>query len=116
VLGLAYNGTKTNFKASEDFWIDRDKRRPYMIHAEANLLSLVKRDQCKMIAITHSPCAACATLIAAHNIEKVVYSISYEKDPKGLDILNFYNIKTEQIDFKDIHSIISSIILHKYSI
>ena len=40
VLGVAYNGLKSGTVVPEKFWSDRNKRRPYKIHAEANLLSL----------------------------------------------------------------------------
>ena len=33
VLGVAYNGVKSGVVVSNNFWVDRDKRRPYMIHA-----------------------------------------------------------------------------------
>jgi dCMP deaminase len=40
VLGVSYNGLKSGFNVDSSFWNDRDSRRPYMIHAEANLFSL----------------------------------------------------------------------------
>ena len=43
VIGVAYNGLAPGLNVNESFWEDRDKRRPFMIHAEANLLSLFKR-------------------------------------------------------------------------
>ena len=99
VLGVAYNGLKSGKEAPEGFWDDRDERRPYMIHAESNLLSLFTRNQCKLIAVTLLPCASCARLICAWNIEKVIYSEEYEDlDAKySKEIFNFYNIKLEKI-------------------
>ena len=109
VLGVAYNGLQSGKVVSKDFWSDRDKRRPFMLHAEANLLSLFKKGDCKTIALTCSPCSACATLIAAHNIERVVYCDEYEPDKSGIDILNFYYISVIKIDSTLIRSIISTI-------
>lgn len=107
VLGVAYNGVKSGITVPKDFWLDRDKRRPYMIHAEANLLSLFKKGECKTIALTCSPCSACATLIVANNVKRVVYIDNYQNDLKGKDILNFYNI--ECIEFaKDVFKLMQN--------
>ncbi|MEY5134925.1 MAG: hypothetical protein RL709_626, partial [Pseudomonadota bacterium] len=43
VIGVAYNGLASGINVPDTFWSDRDARRPFMIHAEVNLLSLVKR-------------------------------------------------------------------------
>jgi dCMP deaminase len=109
VLGVAYNGLKSGINVPPEFWSDRDWRRPYMIHAEANLLSLFKKGECKTIALTCSPCSACATLIAAHDIKKVVYCDEYEKDTTGLDIIRFNKITNIRIDYSNIKSIIQNI-------
>lgn len=109
VLGVAYNGLQSGTKVSEDFWVNRNKRRPFMIHAETNLLSLFKKGECKTIALTCSPCSACATLIAAHSIKRVVFSDYYEKDKTGIDILHFYDIEQIYIDFTTIKDIIQNI-------
>jgi dCMP deaminase len=100
ILGVAYNGLKSGKDVSPEFWQDRDKRRPYMIHAESNLLSLFTRNQCKLIAVTLLPCTSCAKLICAWNIEKVIYSEEYENSDAEYtkEIFDFYKIKLEKID------------------
>jgi dCMP deaminase len=100
ILGVAYNGLKSGKHVSPDFWNDRDKRRPYMIHAESNLLSLFLRNQCKLMAITLLPCTSCAKLICAWNIEKVIYQEEYDNsDAKYTkEIFDFYKIKLEKMD------------------
>ena len=108
VLGVDYNGLKSGTDATLDFWQDRNRRRPYMIHAEANLLSLFKKGECKTIALTCSPCSACATLIAAHDIKRVLYCDEYEMDTTGLDIIRFYKIEDIKIDSAKIKAIIHS--------
>lgn len=96
VIGVAYNGLASGVTAPKDFWIDRDKRRPFMIHAEANLLSLFERDRCTLLACTLLPCSSCATMIAAHGIKKVVYKELYDKDQTSLEIFRFYNIPCDK--------------------
>jgi dCMP deaminase len=105
VLGIAYNGLKTGVSVTDEFWNNRDNRRPFMVHAEANLLSLFKKGECKTIALTCSPCASCATLIVAHDIKRVVCSEMYT-DLKGIEILDFYNIEHIYIDSSHIKNII----------
>jgi dCMP deaminase len=93
VLGVAYNGLAPNKNVTEEFWVDRDKRRPYMIHAETNLLARIHPGQAKTIAVTLQPCTFCAQAIAAYGIKKVIYTLKYDFDKKGLDILDFYNVE-----------------------
>lgn len=97
VIGVAYNGLAAGKRVPDEFWLDADKRRPFMIHAEANLLSLFTRDECKLLACTLSPCKSCAQLIAAWGIKEVVYKEVYDKDGEGLDILKFYGIPASQL-------------------
>ena len=58
VLALGYNGLAPRKEVMDFFWKDRDLRRPYMIHAEANCLSLVKRGEVSLLAVTLLPCAS----------------------------------------------------------
>lgn len=96
VIGVAYNGLASGVDAPENFWKDRNKRRPFMIHAEANLLSLFERDRCALLACTLLPCSSCATMIAAHGIKRVVYKELYDKDQTALDIFRFYHIQCDK--------------------
>ena len=93
VIAVGYNGLATVKKVDKYFWAVRRERRPYMIHAEANCLSLVKRGEVGLLAVTLLPCASCATMIASYNIPKVVYEKEYERDMKALEIFDFYNIE-----------------------
>jgi len=97
VLGLGYNGLASGLDVSDEFWDDRDSRRPYMIHAEANCLSLFRSGECKLLAVTLLPCSYCATMIAAYRIPNVVYAEIYDRDPTAVEIFNFYKIKLTQI-------------------
>ena len=98
VLSVGYNGLLPKFKINEDFFSDRDNRRKYMIHAEINALSLVKRgDQPHLLASTLLPCSNCATNIVAYGVKSVVYSEEYEKDCIAKEIFKFYNIELIKI-------------------
>lgn len=97
VIGVAYNGLAPGKKVPKSFWLDRDRRRPYMIHAETNLLSLLKRNECKILACTLLPCSCCAAMISAYNIQHVVFRDIYNRDTKAFDIFKFNGIKCTQL-------------------
>lgn len=97
VIGVAYNGLASGVQVGDSFWEDRDARRPFMIHAETNLLSLFRRGDCRLVACTLLPCSYCASMIAGYGIKKVVYRDVYHRDQQALDIFKFYNIDCEQI-------------------
>lgn len=97
VIGAAYNGLATGIEVDSSFWADRDKRRPYMIHAEINLLSLFKRGDCRILACTLLPCHCCANAIVAHGVKKVVYRDEYFRDNQAIEIFKFNGIDCQQI-------------------
>ena len=97
VIGVAYNGLAPNKEVESEFWLDRDKRRPYMIHAEVNLLSLLRRNECSLLACTLLPCSSCASMIAAYGIKTVVYNELYQRDTSAKKIFKFYGIDLVQI-------------------
>ena len=98
VLSIGYNGLVPKFKTNKQFFNDRDNRRKYMIHAEINALSLIKRkDEPYLLASTLLPCSNCSTNIVAYGVKTVVYSEDYEKDTSAKDIFKFYNVKLIKI-------------------
>jgi dCMP deaminase len=101
VLGVAYNGLKSGKNVDNSFWNNRDLRRPYMIHAEANLLSLFTRNNCRLVAVTLLPCASCAKLICSWNVERVVYNEEYDNNDAihTKEIFDFYNVELKKMDY-----------------
>jgi len=98
VLSTGYNGLIQNKNVNKKFWVNRDKRRQYMIHAEVNALSCVSRyDDPYSIYVTLLPCGYCANLIACYNIKEVYYSEDYYYDNTAKDIFKFYNIKFKKV-------------------
>jgi len=100
VLGVAYNGLKSGKHPDVSFWKDRDARRPYMIHAETNVLSLFSRNECRLIAVTMMPCSCCARMICAWNIPEVVYFEEYNsiESKYSMDIFEFYDVKITKLE------------------
>lgn len=97
VVGVGYNGLASGKTASKTFWDDRDLRRQYMIHAEANCLSLCKKGEVRLLAVTLLPCSYCSTMIAAYGVEEVYYKEAYERDTRAFDILHYYGIRLKNI-------------------
>jgi dCMP deaminase len=97
VLGVAYNGLAPGKIVTDVFWSDRDGRRPYILHAEVNLLAMFKLNEAHTIACTLMPCSSCATHIVAHGVKRVIYRDVYSKDQKALDIFKFYDIEVKRI-------------------
>jgi dCMP deaminase len=98
VLAVAYNGLAAGVNVTPEFWIDRDARRPYMIHAESNLLARIKMGEGKLLACTLLPCSSCATNIAAYGIKHVIFKDVYNRDIKSIDIFKFYGISCHQVN------------------
>jgi len=67
VLGVGYNGAPSGVEID---WHNRETRRPYVIHAEANALRhttpLLAHDG--LMAVSHYPCASCCTLLASYGV------------------------------------------------
>lgn len=97
ILAVGYNGLAAGKDVPNLFWSDRESRRPYMIHAETNCLSMCKKSEVSLIAVTLLPCSSCATLIASYGIKKVVYRKEYDKDLLAKEIFKFYNIELVKI-------------------
>lgn len=93
VVGVGYNGLKSGKDVSPTFWDDRDSRRKFMVHAEANCLSLFKKGEAELIAVTLLPCSYCATMISTYGINTVVYKEIYKNDLSAFEIFKFYNVK-----------------------
>ena len=49
-LCLGYNGAPSGVNID---WSDRDQRRPYVLHAEENVLNLAKPGEIEILAVTH---------------------------------------------------------------
>lgn len=98
VMSVGYNGLQPKQKIKKCFWNNRSERRKYIIHAETNALSYIKRSESPyLLASTLLPCACCAMNIASYGIEKVLFLEDYSLDQEAKIIFNFYNIKLYNI-------------------
>jgi len=98
VMSIGYNGLQPKQKITDSFWEDRAARRKYIIHAETNALSYIKRSEFPhLLASTLLPCACCAMNIASYGIKKVIFLEDYDLDQEAKIIFSFYNIKLYNI-------------------
>lgn len=96
VIGTAYNGLAPGFNADHEFWLDRDQRRKYMLHAEVNLCSLFTRGNVKLIACTTEPCTSCTQMLCAYGVREIYYRDGYP-DSEARAICDLYGIKLMQL-------------------
>ena len=102
IIGVGYNGLASGRDLSwENF--TRDERRPLMIHAETNCLSLCKKGEVNILAVTLLPCSYCANMISAYGVKTVVYEKEYEQEDFDLikGIFDFNEIKLIKISDDD---------------
>lgn len=95
IASLGYNGFPSGV---EEDWSDRDERRKYVNHAEANALRFVKPGECYLAAVTLLPCNDCLKALASYGIKKIIYSQVYDKDSSSLNLSSRFNIEIKQIE------------------
>ena len=111
IVATAYNGLLPGFKMNE-LWkhlnvpeitlekdcIGREWRLNYMLHAEQNLCSLVRRGELHCVCVTHRPCPSCLLLLATHGVGEIYYLEEYGRDVNGHahGIAKFYNLNLQK--------------------
>lgn len=73
IAGLGYNGLPSGVDMPDEWWAERDQRRPYMIHAEVNALRYSRAGEVKRVVTTHIPCASCMSLLGSYHVDEVYY-------------------------------------------
>lgn len=80
VAAMGYNGAPPGVEID---WTDRDERRLWVIHAEANALRYVAPGEVWLMASTMMPCRECVLLAASYGIKEIIYRD--ELDPAVYD-------------------------------
>lgn len=73
------------------FWLNRESRRPFIIHAEIEMLSRCMK-AIHTVVITLFPCVACMNALAAFGIKRIYYGEIYDKDRQALEVAKFHGI------------------------
>lgn len=90
VAGVGYNGFPAGMW--ED-WEDRESRRKFVIHAEANALRYCKPKEVGVLCCTTIPCNECLRLAAGYGIRKIAYGEQYEFDNTTIEIADYFGIE-----------------------
>jgi dCMP deaminase len=75
VIGLGYNGAPPGVDLGPT-WADREKRRPFIIHAEMNAIRYAVPGTIFAIFTTHIPCEHCMSVLGSYRTSMVVYENS----------------------------------------
>jgi dCMP deaminase len=94
---LGYNGAPTDMNLD---WSNRDERRKWVFHAEANVLNRVLPGETELLAVTHLPCIDCLKIIKQKDINIVYYSVELPQYNPELvkQLANTFNIKLSIIN------------------
>ena len=74
-------------------WSDRDGRRRFVVHAEANALRYVQPGDAWLLASTLLPCNDCLRLIASYRIRTIVYGDTYALDNSTHELASAFDIE-----------------------
>jgi dCMP deaminase len=89
VASVGYNGFPAGMPEK---WSERDERRKFVIHAEANALRYVQPGEGRVIACTMLPCNDCLRLIASYRINTIVYGETYVLDESTHELATCFGI------------------------
>jgi len=95
VASVGYNGFPAGMV--ED-WSDRDERRKYVNHAEANALRFIKPGECYLAATTLLPCNECLKTLASYGFKKIVFEDVYKRDDSSLKLARNMGIDLIQLE------------------
>lgn len=95
VASVGYNGFPAGMV--ED-WSDRDERRKYVNHAEANALRFIKPGECYLAATTLLPCNECLKSLASYGLKKIVFEEIYKRDDSSLKLARNMGIDLIQLE------------------
>jgi dCMP deaminase len=95
IIATSYNGLLPGYKFIPKW--SRDERLPFVVHAEQNLCSLIKRNEATIVYTTLCPCPSCLLLLAVHGIKKVVYLDDYPRyDTTIKSVAEYYNLELQK--------------------
>lgn len=97
-VATGYNGALPGVEID---WSDRDKRRPFVIHAERNCLKLAMGQNPYYLYVTMLPCSDCLNMACAYGIKEIIYDQVYARDLSSLERAKEYNILLRQLSLKN---------------
>jgi dCMP deaminase len=98
IIATGYNGLPPGVQASPSWWNDKEKRKPYVLHAETNLCSMFKRGEVQAVCVTLMPCPDCMRVLAAHGVKEVYFRKHHEASHDSVGLAQFWGIKMQWLD------------------
>lgn len=98
IVATGYNGLPPGVQASPTWWNDKEKRKPFVLHAETNLCSMFKRGEVQAVCVTLMPCPDCMRVLAAHGVKKVYFRKHHEASHDSVGLAQFWGIKMQWLD------------------
>ena len=105
IISDGYNGTPSGFEnVCED---DNNVTKPYVLHAEANAITILARSSNNSdgstLYVTASPCIECSKLIIQAGIKRVVYGEKYRLED-GINLLKRAGIEVVLLDLENMEN------------
>jgi deoxycytidylate deaminase len=97
LVTFGFNHAGKTVGPDHPFWINRETRRPFMTHAEQDLVRTLRGRKPHSVVITLFPCTSCVSLLASIGVKEIYYKEVYDKDLLALAVAVHYEIKTYSI-------------------
>lgn len=97
IISTGYNGLMAGFEPPASFWDNKEFRKPFMIHAEINALSYIKKGEGEILICTLKPCEHCLIACIAHGIKTIWYNEHKDGLENSDKIAKMYGIRFNQI-------------------
>lgn len=93
IVATGYNGLPPGVNAPDpEFWADKERRKPYVVHAEQNLCSRITRGMAQVACVTLQPCPDCFRALVTHGIRLVVYRTKKQTCAFSEELSSLYKI------------------------
>ena len=94
IISTGYNSVKSGLNDLDIDWLDRDRVKDIVIHAETNaILYAQSKFEDAVLYTTHSPCNECLKLLSATKIKKIIYGIEYKNINKTIELCKYFDIE-----------------------
>lgn len=98
-LATGYNGAAPGIEID---WSDRDVRRFFVHHAEANCLKYTRKGAPHYLYVTLLPCGDCLKKAAAKGVKEIIYGEIYDRDKSALRDAPLLDIAIRQLSINSV--------------
>lgn len=95
IVATGYNGLPPGVSAGPAWWNDKEKRKPFIIHAETNVCAMFRRGEAEIVCVTLMPCPDCMRTMAASGIKEVYFRKHHEASHDSVGLAQFWGVRME---------------------